>query len=105
VFMNSSSKGGHEWAIEFSKPPSDISSFQNDLDTKLRAINSDYDAKRYKDMAMSPPTISLLPEGTMEQWYREKGKYGGQHKLPRLSNQRKVIMELLSLRKVESMHL
>lgn len=95
IFMESQTKGGHEWAIEFITKPKNISEFQMDLDTKLRSINSDYDAKRYKNMALAPLKISILPSGSIEQWHRNRGKYGGQHKLPRLSNERKVLTELL----------
>lgn len=105
IYMESNSKGGHEWAIEFAEAPLDIAGFSQDLDDKLRSLNSDYDAKRYKDMALHPLKISLLPAGTIEQWHRSKGKYGGQHKLPRLSNERKVLSQLLSLRPAEIMHL
>ena len=67
------------------------------LDTYLKAINSDYEAKRYQDLALTEPKIHIVPEGTFYLWLKEKGKLGGQHKVPRLSNNRDVMDSLLKL--------
>ncbi|MGY6741809.1 MAG: GH3 auxin-responsive promoter family protein [Cecembia sp.] len=96
-FGDSSSKGAHEWVIEFKKFPDDKEKFTAVLDQKLREINSDYDAKRYKDLALSQPKVHFSEEGLFEKWLRKKGKLGGQNKVPRLSNTREHIDEVLSL--------
>lgn len=96
-FGDSSSKGAHEWVIEFKKFPDDKEKFTAVLDQKLREINSDYDAKRYKDLALSQPKVHFSEEGLFEKWLRQKGKLGGQNKVPRLSNTREHIDEVLSL--------
>lgn len=96
-FGDSSSKGAHEWVIEFKKFPDDKEKFTAVLDQKLREINSDYDAKRYKDLALSKPKVHFAKEGLFEKWLRKKGKLGGQNKVPRLSNTREHIDEVLSL--------
>jgi hypothetical protein len=88
-------KGGHEWIIEFVKQPKDMGLFTQLLDEELRAINSDYDAKRYKDMALLAPIVHIAPEGMFYKWMKKKGKLGGQNKIPRLSNSREFIEELL----------
>ena len=97
VHLNRYSKGGHIWLIEFEKEPEDIIKFESLLDKHLRAINSDYDAKRYKDIALDPLRIKILPSGLFYKWLKVKGKVGGQHKVPRLSNSRDVVEELLEL--------
>lgn len=89
-------KGGHEWMIEFSSLPQNTAIFAARLDEELRKINSDYDAKRYKDIALSPLIINAVPEGTFYEWLKSKGKLGGQNKVPRLSNQRDYINDLKS---------
>ncbi len=104
IFMDVASKGGHEWAIEFIEQPENLVAFEKDLDATLRRINSDYDAKRYKDIALTNLRVSMLSPGTIERWYRRKGKFGGQHKLPRLSNDRKMIEELYALQQSTTMH-
>ena len=96
-YMESQHNGRHDWVVEFEKKPVSMQSFARKLDEVLREINADYDAKRYKDMALSPLQIYDLSEGTVDKWHKQHKKYGGQHKLPRLSNDRKVVEELLDL--------
>ncbi|MDG1277437.1 MAG: GH3 auxin-responsive promoter family protein [Algoriphagus sp.] len=96
-FENSSAKGAHEWIIEFQKEPSDKAKFDALLDQHLREINSDYDAKRYKDLALVAPIIHHAPTGLFEQWMGKRGKLGGQHKVPRLSNSRDYLEEILGM--------
>lgn len=97
VYFSDASNGAHEWLIEFEKEPNDINLFTEALDTALKQLNSDYEAKRYKDIALRQPLIRSLKKGTFSEWLRSKGKLGGQHKVPRLSNDRKYIDEILSL--------
>jgi hypothetical protein len=94
-FGTEKQKGGHEWIIEFTKQPNDLALFTQFLDEELRSINSDYDAKRYKDMALLAPKVHAAPENTFYQWMKKKGKLGGQNKVPRLSNSRDFLEELL----------
>lgn len=96
-FGDSTSKGAHEWVIEFKKLPDDKEKFILTLDQKLREINSDYDAKRYKDMALSQPKVHFVQEGLFEKWLKKKGKLGGQNKVPRLANTREYLDEVLAL--------
>lgn len=96
-FGDSKSKGAHEWVIEFKKMPSDREKFIQILDSTLREINSDYDAKRYKDMALTAPKIHFVEVGVFEKWLKGKGKLGGQNKVPRLSNTREYLEEVLKL--------
>lgn len=91
----SQGSAGHEWLIEFEKTPSDISYFTSLLDKELKNQNSDYEAKRHKDIALKPPVVHVLKDGTFYSWLKQKGKLGGQHKIPRLSNNRDVIEEIL----------
>jgi len=91
--------GAHEWLIEFEKPPANHGYFNDVLDTALKSLNSDYEAKRYKDMALRFPVIRAVPTGTFYNWLKSKGKLGGQHKIPRLSNDRTVIEEINELLK------
>ena len=88
-------QGGHEWVIEFSREPSSLSQFTQILDATLRQVNSDYDAKRYRDMALVMPVVHSVPAGTFYAWMRQRGKVGGQHKVPRLSNSREYVDDLL----------
>lgn len=96
-FDEEGNKGAHEWIIEFKQQPSDKEAFIRLLDQYLREINSDYDAKRYKDLALIPPKVHFAPEGLFERWLKSKGKLGGQNKVPRLSNDRGYIEEMLAL--------
>lgn len=97
VFMNADRTGGHEWAIEFSVPPNDLGRFAEALDADLKRANSDYAAKRTAGLAMSAPVVRILPHGTFELWLRGRGKVGGQHKVPRLSNARTTLESILVL--------
>ena len=97
VYMEDGSKGRHEWIIEFSNVPSDWGKFCELLDTRLREVNSDYDAKRYKDLALLPPLMHTVPTGTFYQWMGRRGKLGGQNKVPRLSNSREYLDGILEM--------
>ncbi|GAA4308659.1 GH3 auxin-responsive promoter family protein [Nibribacter koreensis] len=97
IYFEGKSKGGHQWIIEFSKEPSSIEKFTEVLDQTLRQINSDYDAKRYKDMALQAPLITVAPKGAFLNWLERKGKMGGQHKVPRLANNRDYLEEILEV--------
>ncbi len=94
-YLGHGNKGGHEWIIEFLDEPDDMERFTQLLDEKLRELNSDYDAKRYRDIALLSPTIHKVEPGTFYDWMKSKGKLGGQHKVPRLCNNREYIDELL----------
>ena len=95
IFMKQNKKGGHLWLIEFEKAPDNITAFEILLDDNLKKINSDYAAKRFKDMALSRLQIQVVPSGTFHRWMASKGKIGGQNKVPRLFNSRKYVDELL----------
>ena len=97
VYFSENNNGAHEWLIEFSREPECIKSFTSELDDALKRLNSDYEAKRHKDMALRSPIINKLAPGSFNLWLRHKGKLGGQHKVPRLSNNRKVLEEVLSV--------
>lgn len=96
-FKDSQEAGGHEWIIEFEKYPTNMEQFNTALDQTLREINSDYDAKRFKDMAMKMPLIHVAPEGTFFTWMKKRDKLGGQHKVPRLMNDRTYLNEILKM--------
>ncbi len=96
IYMEAAGKGGHEWAVEFITPPANLRQFKEVLDRTLREINSDYDAKRYKDLALQMPVVHALPEGTFHNWLKKHNKLGGQHKVPRLSNSRDLLEDILS---------
>lgn len=97
VYFSDNANGAHEWLIEFEKEPADITAFINELDTALKSINSDYEAKRHKSIALGLPVIHSLRKGAFTEWLRQRGKLGGQHKVPRLSNERKYVEEILQL--------
>ena len=97
IYFDEGNTGGHEWVIEFKTLPGDIESFKLALDKKLREINSDYDAKRYKNMALQPPIIHSVNQGTFYEWMKKRGKLGGQNKVPRLSNDREHIDDILEM--------
>lgn len=98
VYFSDKNNGAHEWLIEFEKEPENITAFTYELDNALKDANSDYEAKRHKDIALRLPVIHVLPKGCFNAWLKSKDKLGGQHKVPRLSNDRKVVEEILSLR-------
>ena len=95
VFMDANAKCRHQWLIEFAKKPENISEFADILDRQLQAINSDYEAKRFHDITLQPLEVVVAREGQFDDWLRSKGKLGGQHKIPRLSNNRKTIEEIM----------
>jgi hypothetical protein len=97
IYFTASSNGAHEWLIEFEKDPSSLDAFTQELDAALKSINSDYEAKRYKSIALGMPLVHSLRKGTFTEWLQSKGKLGGQHKVPRLSNERKYLEEILQL--------
>ena len=97
VFMDSSGKCRHQWLVEFSVMPRNMEAFANILDLSLQQINSDYEAKRYKDITLQPLELIVARPGVFHDWLREHGKLGGQHKVPRLSNSREYIEQILSL--------
>lgn len=97
IFLNDTEKAAHEWAIEFETPPDNIDYFSEVLDNALKSVNSDYEAKRYHNMMLLLPVIRPIPKGTFYEWFRTSGKLGGQHKAPRLSNERKFIEEILKI--------
>lgn len=87
----------HEWVIEFKKEPEDLKKFTEIFDRSLQNVNSDYEAKRYKNFVLQMPILHIAPNNTFYTWMKEKGKLGGQHKVPRLSNDRKIIEEILKI--------
>lgn len=97
VYFSDDSKGAHEWLIEFEEAPENIEAFAYELDCALKTINSDYEAKRYKDIALVMPFVHSIKKNVFHEWLRSKGKLGGQHKVPRLSNDRKYVDEILLL--------
>jgi hypothetical protein len=97
VYFTENNNGAHEWLVEFEKEPDDFNRFITELDNELKNINSDYEAKRHKNIALRLPIVHKLPSGTFTEWLRIKGKLGGQHKVPRLSNERKIIEEILAV--------
>ncbi|MDO6517531.1 GH3 auxin-responsive promoter family protein [Zobellia uliginosa] len=99
IFMEGKEKGAHEWVIEFRKPPEDIDVFTEYLDNALKSLNSDYEAKRYNNITLNTPKIHVARENLFYDWLKSKGKLGGQHKIPRLSNKRDYIEELLHMNK------
>lgn len=97
IYMKDDQQGGHEWIIEFNKAPKNLEYFTELLDNALKSINSDYEAKRYNNMTLAMPTVHQAREGLFYSWLKKKGKLGGQHKVPRLSNKRDFVEELLTL--------
>lgn len=97
IYMTDESKGSHEWMIEFENEPEDLERFTDVLDKALCSINSDYEAKRYKNTTLEKPTVTAVPNGTFYHWFQTKGKVGGQNKLPRLANDRKYLEEVKQL--------
>ena len=97
VFMDEGRKGGHQWLIEFEKMPGDIRKFADILDITLQKVNSDYEAKRYKDINLDKLVVTIAKEKLFYKWLKSKGKIGGQNKVPRLANNRQYIDELLML--------
>ena len=99
IFMEGSEKGAHEWIIEFKTPPDNLMHFQKTLDQTLQTLNSDYEAKRSNNTTLNMLKINQAKQGLFYQWSKNHGKLGGQHKIPRLSNKRDYIEELLEINK------
>ena len=99
VFMDANAKCRHQWLIEFSTMPDSVEHFRHVLDTSLQEINSDYEAKRHKDITLQELELIVARPNLFHDWLKEKGKLGGQHKVPRLSNNRNYIEEMLKLNK------
>ncbi|RLD19745.1 MAG: hypothetical protein DRI71_11375 [Bacteroidetes bacterium] len=97
VYLQQGKQGGHEWIIEFSQPPKDIGVFTTFLDKHLQEINSDYEAKRQNDLALVAPKVHSVPKGTFYNWMEKRGKLGGQNKVPRLSNNREYLDDILEM--------
>lgn len=97
IFMDGKEKGAHEWVIEFQKQPEDLAQFSRILDENIQSLNSDYEAKRYNNMTLNPLKINIARENLFYDWLKEQDKLGGQHKVPRLSNSREYIENLLLL--------
>jgi hypothetical protein len=97
VFMDGKAKCRHQWLIEFAREPQDMAAFARILDAKLQEINSDYEAKRYKDITLQHLEIIEARKGLFNDWLKMRGKLGGQHKVPRLSNSRDAMEQLLQL--------
>lgn len=100
LYFEGNARGSHEWLLEFETPPNDLQKFTYYLDKKLREVNSDYDAKRYQDMALVAPLVHLLPRGSFYDWLKSKGKLGGQYKVPRLNNDRTHLEEVKLLARI-----
>lgn len=97
VFMGSDSKGAHEWIIEFDQEPEDIEHFISIMDGTLKTLNSDYEAKRHKSITLERPHVSIAPKGLFFEWMKQRGKVGGQNKIPRLANDRGYLDQLNEL--------
>jgi hypothetical protein len=97
IFMGGSTQACHEWLVEFEgAEPVDPQHFIYLVDEKLREVNSDYDAKRQASLALKMPEIHVLPDGTFYRWLQSKGRLGGQNKIPRLSNSREYVEQILA---------
>lgn len=97
IFMENDKKGGHEWLIEFKEAPKDLEGFTQLLDQFLKEKNSDYEAKRYKNITLKIPRVHAVKKGLFYRWLASENKLGGQHKVPRLSNNRNLLEELLKI--------
>ena len=96
-FMQSGKKGNHDWIIEFSKEPKNMKDFMFDLDLNIQNNNTDYKAKRFKNITLDKPVLHNARKNLFYDWLKSKNKVGGQNKIPRLSNDRKFFNELLNL--------
>lgn len=97
VFMDTTSRGCHEWLVEFERKPESAEDFAKELDKALQDVNSDYEAKRYKDITLAPLRLTVARDGLFTDWLTKHGKMGGQNKVPRLKNDRQLIDELLKM--------
>lgn len=102
IYFSGDQGGSHEWLIEFLTPPNDMARFGEVLDSTLKAVNSDYEAKRHKDIALRPPLLHSLPIGTFYAWMKQRGKLGGQNKVPRLSNEREYVESILEMLRISA---
>ena len=96
VFFDDENNGAHEWLIEFATPPKDIELFREALDTSLKSLNSDYEAKRSFGLSLRMPIIKVMPHSFFYKWMESKERLGGQNKIPRLANNRKYVDSLLN---------
>ena len=99
LYINEENSGSHQWLVEFEQQPNDLNIFTKELDSFLQKINSDYKAKRTNDLILKLPKVQEVEKGTFYNWLKKKGKLGGQNKVPRLSNNRELIQEILALTK------
>ncbi len=99
IFMSGKEKGAHEWIIEFRKPPEQLDYFTEFLDNALKSLNSDYEAKRYNNTTLKMPIVHVARKNIFHDWLKSNDKLGGQHKIPRLSNKRDYVEELLKMNK------
>jgi len=97
IYFGNNKNAAHEWLIEFEKTPENPDFFAEIFDNALKSLNSDYEAKRYHDLVLDKPKIVRLPKDTFYNWLKQKGKLGGQNKVPRLSNDRKIVDEILNM--------
>ena len=97
IYMSGNEKGAHEWIIEFKTPPEELDYFTDLLDNTLKSLNSDYEAKRYNNMTLNPPKINIARPDLFYDWLKQNHKLGGQHKVPRLSNNRELLNKLLDM--------
>jgi len=97
VYFKSDANAAHEWLIEFEIEPENLEYFSETLDNALKSLNSDYEAKRYHNMVLRPPVVVKVPTKTFYTWLKKQNKLGGQYKVPRLSNNRKYVDEILEI--------
>jgi hypothetical protein len=102
VYMKDKEKGAHEWLIGFEQYPDDIERFKRVLDENLRELNSDYDAKRYNDLILDQPKLNMIHPEVFDLWLKSIGKLGGQHKIPRLMNNRDIVEQILQISQQEN---
>ena len=102
VFMDAGGKCRHQWVVEFGREPQDLDDFARRLDNALQTINSDYEAKRYKNLTLQPLEIIPARRGLFNDWLKSRGKLGGQHKVPRLANNRDIIEQVIALNNASS---
>ena len=102
VFLDGAKKGRHHWLVEFDRSPADVEAFAETLDKNVQAVNSDYEAKRSYDLALEQLELQVVPVGTFNTWLANKNKLGGQHKVPRLSNDRRYVDEILEIVKTNT---
>lgn len=104
IYFSEDGNGAHEWLIEFENEPFSLDQFTQVLDDTLRSVNSDYDAKRFKNIALRMPVVRALRKGTFYNWMKKRGKLGGQNKVPRLSNDRQHVEDILQFAEYESVY-